>query len=101
MKIKQAIDKMLPAVSETYHVTRTELMGRGREYKLAEARFVLWKLLHEELFGYTKISKPFKRDFTTIKHGVRRITEVMEYDKKVTNRYEYIRKRIKHVDLIK
>jgi chromosomal replication initiation ATPase DnaA len=78
---------MLPVVSETYNVTRAELMGRGREYKLAEARFVLWKLLYEELFGYTKISKPFK-------HGVRRITEVMEYDKKVTNRYKHAKKQL-------
>ena len=94
MTIRQAINRMLPVVSETYNVTRAELMGRGREYKLAEARFVLWKLLYEELFGYTKISKPFKRDFTTIKHGVRRITEVMEYDKKVTNRYKHAKKQL-------
>ena len=97
MTIKQAIDKMLPAVSEEYNVTRQELMGRCKEYNLAEARFVLWKFLRETPFGLVKISKPFGRDHTTIKHGVRRITEVMEYDKKVVARYERIKKNLSEI----
>ncbi|MAG59228.1 hypothetical protein CMO96_00340 [Candidatus Woesebacteria bacterium] len=94
MTIKEAIDKTLPAVSEEYNVTREELMGRSRVYHLSEARFVLWKFLRDAPFGLVKISKPFGRDHTTIKHGVRRITEVMEYDRHVRERFENVKLRM-------
>ena len=75
---KVAIDK----VCGRFDVTRTDLIGRSREARIAEARNILFYILHKVYkLTSTDTGRFFRRNHATVLSGANRIAGFIEFDK--------------------
>jgi hypothetical protein len=83
MLVKRGMRTVVAAVSRYCRISRRELMGRGREQYIVEARFlafILIRLLYRK--STTEIGNFFRnRDHTTILHGLLKYERTTAYIK--------------------
>lgn len=71
------VDSTVRAVCEHWGVTEEDLRGVGKVRRVVRARQTVWFILfHQGFMNMSEIGREFKRDHTTIMHGVRVIAEL-------------------------
>lgn len=71
---------LLRETSYMFKISQRDILGRAKYDFILPARFAVWKALHNTGTSYAQIGRWFDRDHTTVRNGVRRAGEIMEYD---------------------
>lgn len=95
------LDQIIELVCATQSVNRDEIMGRSQYRRIARARQLAMTLARE----FTKLSLPqigrkFKRDHTTILHGVRKIADLEASNYGVASQMADLRRTIRGETLV-
>lgn len=76
---KLRIAHIVDAAAEVFGVTVGEIMGPRKPAHVAAARQVAWYVIRTEtVFSYPEIGSRFRRDHTTVLHGVARVKAVVD-----------------------
>ena len=81
-------DLLLNTCCTSLGVTRQQIFSKKRDYQYVEARHIAMYLMRKYglLRTVTSIGKYFKRDHTTILHGINRVKDCMDVDPSFRNR---------------
>lgn len=63
-----------------FKVHPRDIQGKDKFNFILPARFAVWKALKDTGTSYAQIGRWFERDHSTIIHGARRATQLMEQD---------------------
>lgn len=70
----EMLEKMKYLIFVTYYIDPEDLVSKRRTGKVSEARFLLYYILRTKLkWSYPMIAEEFKKDHTTIIHGVEKV----------------------------
>jgi chromosomal replication initiator protein len=84
---------ILEAVALETPITIPEILGRGRDRPRAQARWMVFTLLRQQLgYSYPRIAQMMGRDHTTVLHGVENLERHLEA-------YPYLRQQWEAVQL--
>ena len=91
-------DQIIDAVCAYYNVERDLLSQANRSRKVVVARHVIWHLMRRFMKKayLTDMGRMFRKDHTTVIHGLRSIANDIETDSKVMRDVETIAARIKN-----
>ncbi|MGB2203175.1 MAG: helix-turn-helix domain-containing protein [Pseudooceanicola atlanticus] len=78
-------------VAEEFDLPKVAMTGVNRRSDFARARFAAFLLCREQLISLTAIGRQFKRDHTTISHGLRRAQHLEKYDQDFAERMARLR----------
>ena len=75
------ISEITAVVSEESGLSVSEIMGRNKEHHTCVARFTVWSLAKRYTnLSLTTIAGHFKRDHTTVMHGLKRLPVIWTSD---------------------
>lgn len=70
----EALEKIELAIADHALISISDLRDGGRDHVFAEARQIVWTLGHDVLrIPYIRLARMYRKDHTTIMHGVRKI----------------------------
>ena len=67
------------------------IFSECRKRKYVNARMIYYKVLHNNRYGWSAISKTVKKNHATIIHGVRQFDDLIMFDKKLLDDYRLIK----------
>lgn len=74
MSIERIIERIVAITAGYYGISKAEIYGRSRATNIVTARHMAYLLAYNSGMSFTEIGKRFKRDHTTIMHGVDRMS---------------------------
>lgn len=77
---------MIEIVSMATGVPVADIMSKSRKQHINEARQLYWKRLYECGFTYVEIGRISGRNHSTIYHGIRHVSDLLESGDKVLNK---------------
>lgn len=85
-------DEIVIEAGQMFKVHHKDILGRYRYGFILPARFAVYKALNQRGWSLSKVGRYFKRDHTTIMHGVARADYIAgrdaEYAKKIAHLVE-------------
>jgi chromosomal replication initiation ATPase DnaA len=93
------IERVLHAIALHTDITVSQMMSSGRAQHIIRARHMAFKLLNEGAYPMSlkAIGRLFKRDHTTVLHGIRSITRDIEHLDSYRILYHTIKKHIEQI----
>lgn len=91
------IEKVTGIISESFGVTKKDLLSNKRSSKIALARHVLYRSLTHLGLNLSEAGRVVGKDHTTVRHGIQVYNNMCETDDIFKARVQGIRERIKQI----
>ena len=87
--------RVIDVVAKYYSLEATDLLGKSRVKDIKDARQIAMYLLNEELgLSTVKVGAEFKKDHTTIMHGVKMVKQNLKTDFNLREQITELREKI-------
>jgi hypothetical protein len=89
-------EKIVELVAEWYGITPKQVYSKSRKAPLVAARQIAMKIMKESLeMHLTQIGKVFKKDHTTVIHGIKTINNAFDTNHKpIINCYSWVSNKV-------
>ena len=89
------LDRIVNECANEFGVTVEAVMSNDRHCPIPDARHLAYLLVREKMgVGYTKIGRMFRRDHSSVQHGVKKAGALIKYDPEFAAKARAVKERI-------